>query len=280
MEALYLLDTSALRALPGKLLEEGTFYASPYCVWELLTHLDEKDFARCKGRLLKARFTHVLDDPRAAVETPLLPHDTKLRKRVSDEELIGHILAALNDSDSLEEFYRSIIRDSNGEFRQVADCAATARKVLSEAEQRYTEFFQQIIGAFRSGDVKLTDDKDYLGAILGLLEGDVVKLQRRGATDDGLRDKLLSSYYFYCSYVFHRALTYFRSGKTKPERNDYEDGQICTHLALDTSYCLVTADKGLKDALEKSITLVERFDDPKLHTSVQVVDAGSLRECS
>lgn len=278
MDVLYLLDTSALRALPGKLLEEGAFYASPYCVWELLTHLDEKDFARCKGRLLKARFTHVLDDPRAAVETPLLPHDTKLQKRVSDGELIGHILAALNDSHSLERFYRSPIRDSNGELRQVAYSAANARNVLAEAERRYTEFIQQIVGAFRSGHVNLNDDKDHYGAILGLLEGDVIKLQRRGATDDGLSDKLLSSYYFYCSYVFHRALAYFRSGKTKPESNDFEDAEICRHLALDTSYCLVTADKGLKDTLEKSIALVERLDDPKLRTSVRVVDAGSLRE--
>lgn len=280
MEALYLLDTSALRALPGKLLKDGTFYASPYCVWELLTHLDEKDFARRKGRLLKARFTHVLDDPRAAVETPLLPHDTKLQKRVSDGELIGHILAALNDSDSLARFYRSTIRDSNGEIRQVAYSAATTRNVLAEAEHRYTEFIQQIVGAFRSGDVKLNDDKDHYRAILDLLEGDAVKLQRRGATVDGLRDKLLSDYYFYWSYVFHRALAYFGNGKTQPEGNDYEDAEICRHLALDTSYCLVTADKGLKDALERSIALVERLDDPKLRTSVRVVDVGSFYECS
>ncbi len=280
MEALYLLDTSALRALPGTVLRGATFFTSPYCVWELLTHLDEKDFARRKGQLMKARFTRVLDDPRAAVETRLLLHDTKLQKRVSDEELIGYMLAALNDSDSLDRFYKTLIRDSNSEFRQVSDCVARARKVLAEEEQRYTQFVQQIVGAFRSGDVKLDSDLDQHGAILSLLEGDVIKLQQRGATDHGLRDKLRNSNYIYWSYVFHRALAYFRSGKTKPESNDYEDGQICRHLALDTSYCLVTADKGLKDALDKSIALIKRLSEPKLRTTVRVVDVGSFYECS
>jgi hypothetical protein len=177
MEALYLLDTSAFRALPGTILQEGTFFTSPYCVWELLTHLDEKDFARSKGQLMKARFTHVLNDPRAAVETSLLLHDTKLQERVPDEELIRYALAALNDSDSLDRFYRSVIGDSNGEFRQVSDCVARAKEVLEEEEQRYTQFIQKIIGAFRSGNVKLDSDVDQHGAILSLLEGDVIKLQ-------------------------------------------------------------------------------------------------------
>jgi hypothetical protein len=83
----YLLDTSALRALLGKILEEHTFYTSPYCFWELLTHLDEGQVTRTKGQLMKLRFTHILDDPRAAIETPLLVHDAQLQDRVSDEEL-------------------------------------------------------------------------------------------------------------------------------------------------------------------------------------------------
>ncbi len=278
MEALYLLDTSALRALPRTLLQEDTFFTSPHCIWELLTHLDEKDFARTKGQLMKAQFTHVLNDPRAAVETPLLPHETKLQERVSDGELIRHILAALNDSDSLNRFYKSVVRDSNGEFRQVSGCVARTQEVLAEEEQRYAQFVQKIIGAFQSGDVKLNNDRDQHGAILSLLEGDVVKLQRRGATDPDLKDKLINTSYIHWSYVFHRALAYFRSGKTNPESNDFEDGQICKHLALNSSYCLVTADKGLKDALEKSLALINRLNEPKLHTALWVVDVGSFRE--
>jgi hypothetical protein len=36
MEARHLLDTSALRTLPGTILREHTVYTSPYCAWELL----------------------------------------------------------------------------------------------------------------------------------------------------------------------------------------------------------------------------------------------------
>jgi hypothetical protein len=277
---MYLLDTSALRALPGKILRNDTFFTPPYCVWELLTHLDGKDFAQRKGQLMKARFTHILNDPRAAIETPLLPHDTRLQRRVSDEELIRLALAALNDSDSLDRFYRSMIRDSNGEFHQVSGCVARTQEALAEAEREYMRDFQQIVSALRSGDVKLNSDMEQHGAILSLLNGDVIKLQRRGATDHDLRDKLLNSNYMYWSYVVHRALAHFRSGKTKLESNDYEDGQICRHLALDTSYCLVTADKGLKDALDKSIALVNRLDETKLRTEVRVMDVGLLHKRS
>ncbi len=157
----YILDTSALRALPGKILEEHTFYTSPYCFWELLTHLDEGQFTRRKGQLMKLRFTHILDDPRAAIETPLLIYDARLQDRVSDEELITTALTALQDSDSLERFYSSYIKDSRGHLRQVSDCAAGAQKALEEAEKKYAEFIQNIIGAFLSGQVKLENDLEH-----------------------------------------------------------------------------------------------------------------------
>jgi len=229
---------------------------------------------------MKVRSTHILDDPEATVETSLLIHDTQLQARVSDKELITYALEALQDSDSLERFYLSYIKDSKRNVRKILDCAAGARKELKEREQRYVEFIRNIIDAFQSGHVKLDNDIDYHWAILSLLEGDVMKLQRRRATDKHLRDKLINSYYIYWSYVFHRALTYFNNGKTKPEFNDFEDGQVCRHLALDTPYCLVTVDKGLKDALDRTIALLNRLNEPKLHTSLQVVDAKSLRRCS
>ena len=58
--------------------------------------------------------------------------------------------------------------------------------------------------------------------------------------------------------------------------NDFEDGQICLHLKLDTPYCLVTADNGLKEALEKTISLLTRLMDINLHTTLQVIAATAL----
>lgn len=268
----YLLDTSALRGLGAAILQKHTFYTSPYCFWELLTHLDEGEFAYRKNQLMKVRFTRVLDDPRADIEAPLLIHDTQLQERVSDEELITYTLAALQDSESLERLYLALIKDSKGNLRDVADVAARARKELEEREQRYIGFVQQIINALQHGQLKIGNDEEYHGAILSLLEGDVIKLKQRGAIDKSLRERLINNYYIYWSYIVHRALDYFKRGKTKIMANDFEDGEICKHLALDTSYCLVTADKGQKEVLERTISLVNRRNETQFYTTLHVID--------
>jgi hypothetical protein len=272
MKTRYLLDTSAFRALPSRILQEHTFYASPYCFWELLTHLDERSFDRHKGQLMKFKYAHILNDPRAEIEVPLLIDDNQLQDRVSDEELIAAALAALQDSNSLDMFYSSYVEDSKGNLHQVSECAANVRKALGEAEQKHTEFVENIMNVFRTGQVKLETNSDYHQAILQLLEGEMIKLQQRGAVDKDLRNKLTNNSYIYYSYVFHRALAYFRKGKTKLDVNDFEDSQVCLHLRLDTSYCLVTADKGLKQALAKTSALLNQLNELDTHTDLRVLD--------
>ena len=63
---------------------------------------------------MKAQYTNVLDDPRAPVKIPLLPHDRKLRKRVSDEELVARILYKLDRAASLQDLYKSGFRIQRG----------------------------------------------------------------------------------------------------------------------------------------------------------------------
>jgi hypothetical protein len=276
MKIPYLLDTSAFRALPSRILKEHTFYASPYCFWELLTHLDEGSFDRHKGQLMKFKYAHILNDPCAEIEVPLLINDNQLQDRVSDEELIAAALAALRDSNSLEMFYSSYVEDSKGNLHQVSECAANARKALGEAEQKHKEFIEGIINVFRSGQVKLETYSDYRLAILQLLEGEVIKLQQRGAVDKDLRNRLTNNSYIYYSYVFHRAQAYFEKGKTKLDVNDFEDGQVCLHLRLDTQYCLVTADKGIKEALDKTIALLNQLNEPGTHTDLRVLDVKAI----
>lgn len=86
MPGKYLLDTSAFRSLSHQelraLSRQGeTFYASPYCFWEILSHLDE-GFDRYKSELMKFRYVYVLDDPRAEVELPLLIKNRELQERI------------------------------------------------------------------------------------------------------------------------------------------------------------------------------------------------------
>jgi hypothetical protein len=274
---LYLLDTSALRNLSKKILQAHTFYTSSFCVWELVCHLDEVPFDQSKGQLMKAKRTRILDDPRAPVETLLLPHDRELQRRVSDEELVTKMLHQLDKSESLQEFYKSDFRDSNGSFRQVSGLAARARNTLVAREQEYLRLVQQIINALKTGQTKIATDEEYHNAILSLLEGDIVKLQKRGATHKRLRDIVTKSYYIHWSYIVHRTVGYFKRGKTKLDGNDFEDAEICRHLWLDTPYCLVTADKEQKRAIEKTITLINRLNIPGFPTTLRVIDANALR---
>jgi hypothetical protein len=60
-----LLDTSAFRALATSQLEASSqfagLYVSPFCFWELWTHLEDDDqFQRVKGNLMKFRYVTIL----------------------------------------------------------------------------------------------------------------------------------------------------------------------------------------------------------------------------
>ena len=100
----FLLDTSAFIALPTRRLEEASrsasLYVSPFCFWELLTHLeDDGKFSRVKGTLMKFRHVAVRDDPQAEVYRFVLPSSDSVHTRVRDGDLVYAALAALDDSE-------------------------------------------------------------------------------------------------------------------------------------------------------------------------------------
>jgi hypothetical protein len=117
MQNTYLLDTSAFRALSAAQLEaasqESSLLVSPFCFWELLTHLEDSgQFARVKGNLMKFRHIRVLDDPRAWVERSVVLPSDPVHENVPDDELVYATLAALRDSDSVADFYQKYVRDA------------------------------------------------------------------------------------------------------------------------------------------------------------------------
>jgi hypothetical protein len=63
----------------------------------------------------------------------------------------------------------------------------------------------------------------------------------------------------------------------KADYNDYEDSNMCLHLRLDSSYCFVTDDTGAQRALEESVALLGRINDPQLRTTLKVRRAEDLR---
>jgi len=281
MRISYLLDTSAFRSLSGEVLQnlskqDYLLFVSPYCFWEILCHLNER-FDYFKVQLMKFKHVKVLDDPLALLYSPFLSEDFTFQERISDDDIIYATLAALRDSDSLDTLYSAYIEDSRGNIRQISDCAKRVSKILEEYEKNYIIFIKKIINIFQSAQLELKTDTSCHQYILSLIEGEVNKLKQKGALDIELIEKVIANTYIYYSYIFHRALRYFRSGTSNIEQNDYEDSMVCLHLKLQTPYCLVTADKGMRDALNKTISFLSRLNNPLFSSTPQVKDVQEVK---
>jgi len=277
MESSYLLDTSALRSMSARTLaalgRDSRLVVSPFCFWEVMTHLDEeRNFDRFKIELMKFKSVCVLDDLCAAVEAPLLKQNYALQNRVPDNDLIAAALAALRESTSLDDFYSKYIEDARGRVHSIVDCAALGRKALLEEEQRYLGFVGKILNLLSNQPTAYDSNAERHRAILSLVEGWVIQLQNRGAAEAGLRQALITHSYFYYSYIFHRSLRYFTRSTKQLDENDYEDANLCLHLNLRTEYCVVAADKGLRDAISQTISLLKSLQDSFYKTTAKVRD--------
>jgi hypothetical protein len=248
--------------------------------WELLCHLDEGNFDRNKGILMKFIYVKVLNDPKAEIETRLIPRDVKLKEHVPDTDIILATLGALQASDSLSTFYSSYIRDSRDRTRQISGCAAEVRQQLKEREDRYVDYITNIIKALSSGSVRVGTDEDHHRAVLALVNGHVISMIERGASEDGLLEQLVNDTYIYHSCVFHNALRYFRTGATSIPPNDFEDTCICLHLKLNVSNRVVTNDRNLNTYLNETIALINRLNDPLFKTELKVYDTTYLESLS
>lgn len=283
MSQLFLLDTSAFRSLSNETLAQlrlqgFRLYVSPYVFWELLCHLDKnKKFTREKGQITKLRFINILDDPRADIKTHFLASNPQFQKHVTDTDLIEAALAALEESETLDAFYSAYIRDAQNDIHQIADCAINVRNALTTEEERYKDFIQEIIQVFTSNKVSLKTDQEYHQDILDMVNGYATHLEQLGISETGLKTKVTHSTYIYYSYVVHRAWTLFNDKNTVIPGNDYEDGYMCLHLKLDTPYCLVTNDHNFRKAIDKTISLLNKLNEPQFHTTLKICGSDHLK---
>src|SRR5438309_1603284 len=141
----YLLDTSAFRLLSAARLaarsQDANLLVSPFCFWELLTHLEDPgQFSRVQGNLMKFKHVQVLDDSWAQVEREVVRQSDGVHERLEDSELIYAALAALRDSESLSDFYSKQICDSRNQDHEIAGCVGIGREILGREEQRFQEY--------------------------------------------------------------------------------------------------------------------------------------------
>ncbi|MEZ4554209.1 MAG: hypothetical protein R3B59_09915 [Dehalococcoidia bacterium] len=268
-----LLDTSAFRALPGtrlaKLGQSAKLYVSPFCFWELLTHLgDAGEFGRIRGNLMKHHYVEVLDNPVSSIHAMLgmpVPSGT-------EPSIIYAALAALRDSSSIDEFYTKQIQDDSGNARQIADCVQRAREVLDREEVRFTEFVSNVMSAIHTGSHSLVTPADRVRA------ADSVSLGWGGSPPLSAFDErqLLDRLYFYSAYVVQRAIAYSAPNARAIDGNDYEDARLCLHLEARSGFTVVTEDKRLRSSVVNAIGDIEFLHGLGSPVSLAVLDVSEL----
>ena len=277
----YLLDTSAFRGIgAAKLAASRTavqLYASPFCFWELLTHLeDEGQFERIKGNLMKFRHVQILDDPWVSVERGLVLESDAVHQRPEDSELAYATLAALSDSASVSEFYAKQFRDSQGQAREIAGSVGRIRDILKEDEDRFKEYIAMVMSVVRSGAVSLATPTDQHRATLQIVDAWRIQLGDRVQHSNAAHSRLVRRSYVYSAYVLHLANDYVRRGATSVDQNDFEDARFCLHLALDANVTAVTSDAALQRCLKGTFALLASLRGIGYGTTLRVVNADEF----
>jgi hypothetical protein len=273
------LDTSALLAIPkARLATLGQAFTSPFCFYELLCHLDEDEFRRRKGNVLKCAETSILDDPEAEFASHFGIDPRPRSEQVEAGEIIRTILDRLTQSETLDEFYSQHVPDEQGNLRLVRDCARVMRNVLDTEAEKYKRFVESVIGVIQTGLIDLKSPESCNNAIMGLVKGHHVDLKNRGVTGADLHE-VDDRKYLHAAYVFERAVIYFERG-AKIDKNDYEDASILKHMRLTTPTVFVTNDGKTIDAVRAALYRLRKLgfgtDDGYELDSSRIVKASEL----
>ena len=258
-----LLDTSAFKSLSSDELkqcnlEKLKIMISPYTFWELLCHSDE-DWIQYKGNIYKCSRVQILDDPRAIIETDLKYQIDRLINRLPDNELIPGVLECLNESNSLDDFYKSNFIDSRGNKRLISEYSERVSKKLDKDAKEYFNFIEKIKIHLIQENYDMDSDKDCHSIIMSLTKVDKIYKKNNSKQTKDLSTQIINKYYLYFAYIFERIKQLLQNGGAKPQRNDYEDSRICLHLSLNKSLKFITIDKGFSKSLINSIKRLERI---------------------
>lgn len=176
------------------------------------------------------------------------------------------------------------MRDREGNFHLFSESALRADEVLLHYEKEYVELIIKIIERLRFYKKDLNDPHNQCGLILGLVEGEIIKLVRRGALWSTLREDTINNTFIHYAYIFYRSLRHFKNGVRRSEsiagrksRNDFEDANICRHLRVDTPFHLITNDKNFYEAINQ-VKFLAKNVEPKIKTLLEVSKLSHLKE--
>lgn len=259
-----LLDTSTFISLSKDKLEKynsGNFkiMISPYTFFELLYHLDEQPkWEKSKGKMRKCSSVEILDDPFAIIETELHYQKQQIEDRLPDSQLIPEILKCLNNSNSINEFYKSDFIDKKGKKRLICGCSKMARETLNKRKKEYLNYVKKIRECIEKENYDINFEKDINKIIKQLINARVVVAKNNFSQTKNISNQVFNLCYLYYSYIFERTKKLI-NGSKKPDKNDYVDSCICLHLHLDKPFIFVTNDNGFNEAIKNSIERLNKF---------------------
>lgn len=289
---MYILDTSAIRGISRTNLETAKttkrLTISPYSLYELLCHLDEGDFDRCKGNVLKCKIPEMLHDPFAyhaiSVGAENLTNPTRFEEPIVTQQLLD----ALEVSNSLEEFYKSIITLSNGDKGATQDVCEKVRRELQIEEKDYVQHLHvvkdellNIVPVKEIETITLSKFADIVFASLNNLYESYI---RDGIPNSGLKQNIVRSMYIHIGYKLARVITELlhtrNSGSAfSPDTNDTEDSYICSYLDITKDDFLVTHDEGTLSAVGKAIEAFNsKFTPYEIEASAKVININNFNE--
>ncbi|WP_156444534.1 hypothetical protein [Burkholderia sp. MSMB1826] len=268
---MYILDTSAIRAIPRKTLktvaQKVDLAISTLSVLELASHLNDSDnnekYLRSRGNFLKCQELRILDDPfwLLSQQNQAPVNATRQEDRIVLEQLIKKV----EDSPTLEDFATQTLTYPDGAIASCRDGGKKIAGILHEEEEHYVKSVQDLANLMRldpslNGSHNLTAD-----ALFGIL---LHSSKSSTDSDPNLLAKTLFATAPYIGYILHRIYIYANklpAGEStlNIDRNDCEDAYISLTLDLNSEDTLVTSDKGTEEALKGTIALLnDKFPAP------------------
>lgn len=256
-------DTSSAKAISPAALAQlvGAGYrlwASPFAIWETLSHLDEPgQFELSRANLLKLRHFEFFDDAVRTLEASL--GTLAVPALHPDPVVLRALLQRLEQSFSVAEVYADLMVMDDGTHRLVRGCAARARQVLVEEENKFRALLHQVGEHVLTTYSPRPDSLRRLEMVVSLVQGGVVRADAAGRKKVTIEQAVDLSFLFW-GYVTEHAIRYRgRLGDIPP--NDFEDSQLLLHLPLSRRAIVVTEDRRHRETVNAVVALTRLLDD-------------------
>ncbi|MBZ4373252.1 hypothetical protein [Corallococcus sp. AS-1-6] len=270
-EPTYILDTSAIRSLSGKLLEAGKtkgldIAVSPISFSELFRHLGSDDGKKIGfdslGQVLKLKHARILPDSYSRTVKAFDPEsdatDEVARFVESTLDMLGYATLPPEHAE-LQERVRGGLLLAAGQAREHHQMQkASFRQMVHHIADYLSHLFPP-------EGLRQLPDELFVAASSGPVLRSSWEVAGRSELSSDVEIRMwIRNTYFSTSYLIARTRDYMlKAGKPGAslaiDLNDSEDAGICAHLSLTEKSILVTGDRGTVRALQEASERLARL---------------------